>query len=87
MSRILIIDDEQDILDILQYNLVKEGFEVEVCNNGAKGIEIAKKYGCIIHLYDTNDQLSDTTYLEIKNNCWKNGEYTFKTIFREKKIL
>jgi two-component system alkaline phosphatase synthesis response regulator PhoP len=44
MSRILIIDDEQDILDILQYNLVKEGFEVEVCNNGAKGIEIAKKY-------------------------------------------
>jgi two-component system alkaline phosphatase synthesis response regulator PhoP len=44
MSRILIIDDEQDILDILKYNLVKEGFEVEACNNGVKGIEIAKKY-------------------------------------------
>ena len=44
MSRILIIDDEQDILDILKYNLVKEGFEVEACNNGLKGIEIAKKY-------------------------------------------
>jgi two-component system alkaline phosphatase synthesis response regulator PhoP len=44
MSRILIIDDEQDILDILKYNLVKEGFEVETCNSGSKGIELAKKY-------------------------------------------
>jgi glycosyltransferase involved in cell wall biosynthesis len=37
-------------------------------------IEIAKKYGCIIHFYDTNNQLSDTTYLEIKNNCWKKSK-------------
>ncbi len=44
MNRILIIDDEQDILDILSYNLVKEGFEVQTATNGIQGIELAKKY-------------------------------------------
>ena len=44
MSHILIIDDEQDILDILEYNLVKEGFEVQTSLNGTRGIELAKKY-------------------------------------------
>ena len=43
MSHILIIDDEQDILDILAYNLVKEGFEVTTSSDGSKGIELAKK--------------------------------------------
>lgn len=43
MSHILIIDDEQDILDILEYNLVKEGFDVTTSSDGSKGIELAKK--------------------------------------------
>lgn len=44
MSSILIIDDEIDILEILKYNLVKEGFTVEVAANGMDGIEIAKNF-------------------------------------------
>lgn len=44
MSSILIIDDEEDILEILRYNLVKEGFEVEVASNGLEGIEKAKTF-------------------------------------------
>jgi two-component system alkaline phosphatase synthesis response regulator PhoP len=44
MSSILIIDDEVDILEILKYNLVKEGFLVEVASNGLDGIEIAKTF-------------------------------------------
>lgn len=44
MSSILIIDDEIDILEILKYNLVKEGFTVEVAANGLDGIEIAKTF-------------------------------------------
>jgi two-component system alkaline phosphatase synthesis response regulator PhoP len=44
MSSILIIDDEIDILEILKYNLVKEGFTVEVAANGIDGIEIAKTF-------------------------------------------
>ncbi|MES2588584.1 MAG: response regulator transcription factor [Bacteroidota bacterium] len=44
MSKILIIDDEEDILEILKYNLLKEDFEVETANNGVLGIEIAKTF-------------------------------------------
>jgi two-component system, OmpR family, alkaline phosphatase synthesis response regulator PhoP len=44
MNSILIIDDELDILEIIKYNLVKEGFNVETANNGKDGIELAKKF-------------------------------------------
>ena len=44
MNSILIIDDEEDILEILKYNLVKEGFDVAIANNGLTGIEIAKTF-------------------------------------------
>jgi two-component system alkaline phosphatase synthesis response regulator PhoP len=44
MNKILIIDDEQDILDIIKYNLVKEGFEVQTANDGLSGIELGKKF-------------------------------------------
>lgn len=41
--RILLVDDEQDILDFLSYNLKKEGFDVDVATNGKDAIQIAKK--------------------------------------------
>jgi len=44
MSSILIVDDEEDILEILRYNLQKEGFNVEVASNGPDGIEKAKQF-------------------------------------------
>ena len=42
-KKILLIDDEQDILEILSYNLEKEGYEVFTANNGHEGIEKAKQ--------------------------------------------
>jgi two-component system, OmpR family, alkaline phosphatase synthesis response regulator PhoP len=42
-TRILIVDDEIDILEFLSYNLKKEGYVVSTCENGAKALEIAKK--------------------------------------------
>ncbi len=41
--KILIVDDEIDILEFLSYNLRKEGFNILTANNGLKGLEIAKK--------------------------------------------
>ena len=41
---ILVVDDEQDILDLIEYNLKKEGFKVLKAENGEKGIEIANEY-------------------------------------------
>jgi two-component system alkaline phosphatase synthesis response regulator PhoP len=42
-KKILLIDDEQDILEILSYNLAKEGYEVFTATNGNEGIEKAKE--------------------------------------------
>ena len=38
MFSILIIDDEEDIRDILKYNLEKDGFSVDVASNGEDGL-------------------------------------------------
>lgn len=40
---ILLIDDEQDILEILTYNLKKEGYSVHTADNGNDGIAKAKE--------------------------------------------
>ena len=42
-KKILLIDDEQDILEILSYNLKKEGYQVYTANNGNEGIAKAKE--------------------------------------------
>ncbi len=41
MTKILIVDDELDILDFLSYNLKKEGFEVVTASNGVDAVRIA----------------------------------------------
>jgi two-component system alkaline phosphatase synthesis response regulator PhoP len=38
---ILIVDDEQDIREILAYNLSKEGYRVDVAKDGVEGLEKA----------------------------------------------
>lgn len=43
MDSILIIDDEEDIINLLSYNLEKEGFKVYSALNGIEGIEVATK--------------------------------------------
>lgn len=40
---ILIVDDEQDILEFVSYNLKREGFNVDAVNNGKAALEMAKK--------------------------------------------
>lgn len=41
--KILLVDDEPDIIEFLSYNLKKEGFEILTASNGKDAIEIAKK--------------------------------------------
>ncbi len=43
MVKILIVDDENDILDFLSYNLKKEGFDVYTANNGKRALEMASE--------------------------------------------
>ncbi|MGB0367821.1 MAG: response regulator transcription factor, partial [Flavobacteriales bacterium] len=42
-STILIVDDEEDILEFLKYNLKKENFEVHTASSGRKAIDIAQE--------------------------------------------
>ena len=42
-NRILIIEDESDIGELLEYNLQKEGYDTILANNGESGLEIARK--------------------------------------------
>ncbi|WP_370453770.1 MULTISPECIES: response regulator [Reichenbachiella] len=43
-KKILVVDDEIDILDLLKYNLEKEGYQVEVAENGMEAVRIAKTF-------------------------------------------
>ena len=42
-KKILVVDDEPDILEILSYNPKKEGFQVSVANNGEEGLKKAEQ--------------------------------------------
>jgi two-component system alkaline phosphatase synthesis response regulator PhoP len=42
-QKILIVDDEPDILELVEYNLKKEGYTVYTASNGQEGIALAKK--------------------------------------------
>ncbi|HPH21795.1 MAG TPA: response regulator, partial [Haliscomenobacter sp.] len=41
--KILIVDDEPDILEILQYNLEKEGYQVVTASSGEEALVVAEK--------------------------------------------
>ena len=43
-QKILLVDDEEDILEFLSYNLEKEGFIVSTAINGKLAIQLAKKF-------------------------------------------
>lgn len=42
--KVLVVDDEADIIEILTYNLEKEGYKVESAADGKKAIEVAKVF-------------------------------------------
>lgn len=49
---ILVVDDEQDLLDLIEYNLKKEGFDVLKAEDGKEGIAAARKHNPSLVLLD-----------------------------------
>jgi len=43
-GRILLVDDEEDILEFLSYNLIKEGFKIKTASNGKSALKILEKF-------------------------------------------
>jgi two-component system alkaline phosphatase synthesis response regulator PhoP len=42
--KVLVVDDEEAILELLKYNLEKSGFDVRTANNGQVAVDVAKKF-------------------------------------------
>ncbi|HPU36032.1 MAG TPA: response regulator transcription factor, partial [Bacillota bacterium] len=42
MPRILVVDDEKNILELVRFNLEREGYEVLTCLDGARALELAR---------------------------------------------
>ncbi len=43
MTRILIIEDDKDIVELVRYNLAHEGFQVTSMSDGGSGLAQVKK--------------------------------------------
>jgi two-component system alkaline phosphatase synthesis response regulator PhoP len=50
--RILIVDDEEDIREILEHNLRKEGFQVETAENGKTALSLTRSWNPHLILMD-----------------------------------
>ena len=44
MPKILLVDDEPDIIELIQYHLEKEGYLVKTAKNGVEGLKVAKSF-------------------------------------------
>jgi two-component system alkaline phosphatase synthesis response regulator PhoP len=51
-QKILLVDDDPDILELLEYNLSREGFQIQVAENGLKGVQMAKDFSPDMILMD-----------------------------------
>ena len=49
---VLVVEDEEHIRDILEYNLRLDGFEVYLAENGSVGLELARKHKFKVILLD-----------------------------------
>ena len=43
-SRVLVVEDDRTLLEVLQYNLAKEGYEVLTAADGAAGLEASRSH-------------------------------------------
>jgi two-component system alkaline phosphatase synthesis response regulator PhoP len=43
-SKILLVDDDPDILELLEYNLAKENYSLRKANDGKEALQIAKEF-------------------------------------------
>src|SRR5690349_13796138 len=44
LQKVLIVDDEEPILELLKYNLEKQGYDVRTAIDGQVGVDVARKF-------------------------------------------
>jgi two-component system, OmpR family, alkaline phosphatase synthesis response regulator PhoP len=67
--KILIVDDEDDIVEFINYNLMQEAYQTAIAKNGMDAINIAKIFKPNLILLDMNMPLKDglKTCAELRN--------------------
>ena len=70
-QKILVVDDEPDILELVQYNLEKEGFAVRTASNGVEAIDLASQWSPHLILLDVMMPEMDgmETCIKIRENA------------------
>ncbi len=70
-NKILVIDDEKAIVDIIKFNLEKEGYKVETAHDGEEGIKAVNKYMPELVILDVMMPKKDGFQVlkEIRTNC------------------
>jgi phosphate regulon transcriptional regulator PhoB len=43
LGRVLLVEDEQDVAELIRYNLTKEGYDVVLCGNGNEALRLARE--------------------------------------------
>jgi len=80
--KILLVDDDEDILEFIEYNLVKEGYEVNTAHNGVEAVKKAASFRPDLILLDVMmpemDGVETCTQLR-ENDDLKNTVIAFLT--------
>ncbi len=71
--KVLIVDDEDDILEFLRYNLEKEGYHVKTAKNGVKAISKAKKF--MPHLIILDVMMPEMDGIEVCEQLRSEGQF------------
>ena len=72
-NRILLVDDEKDILEFLSYNLKKEGFEVATCTDGQMALDMLDEFDP--HLIVLDVMMPGMDGIETCENIRGNSKY------------
>lgn len=76
-AKVLLVDDEEDIIELLAYNLEKENFKVLTASNGELALEIARKEKPEVILLDIMMPKMDGVETCRRLREMPNGDYPF----------
>jgi len=68
---ILIVDDEEDILELIKFNLEKEGYSVVKALTGEKAVKIARQTSIDLIVLDLMLGLEVTKFLKADEKTWR----------------